>query len=274
MRSLSDAERVAFKADGVVHVPRAVEGSWVGRMLAVAERQLSAPSRWANDGNPGAAQSRNFTDRYLWKDDPEINAFIRESGCARLAAEALGSTSTRFYFDHLLIKEPGTAAPTPWHQDIPYWPFMGQQICSVWLALTDCSVENSSLEFVRGSHRDGKYYAPESFNGPNDSSAVWMSQATGEKCPDIEANREDFDIVGFDVEAGDALIFSAWIVHGARGNASTKTRRAALSTRWLGDDIVWFPHDGTDPTVKAEDVSVAPGEAPTDDAFFPELWRA
>lgn len=242
-------------------------------MLAVAEQQLAAPGKWANDKNRGGALDRNFTDRYLWKDDPEINAFIRESGCARLAAEAMGSRSARFYFDHLLIKEPGTAVPTPWHQDIPYWPFMGKQICSIWLALTPCTVENSSLEFLRGSHLDDKYYAPESFNGPDDVSATWMTKATGEKCPDIEADRDAYDIIGFDVEAGDALIFSAWTVHGARGNASGDTRRAALSTRWLGDDAVWYPHPGTDPTVQAEDVSVAPGEAPTDDAMFPELWR-
>ena len=49
--------------------------------------------------------------------------------------------------------------------------------------------------------------APESFNGPNDSSAAWMREATGEKFTDIEANREDFDIVGFDLEADNALIF-------------------------------------------------------------------
>ena len=34
-----------------------------------------------------------------------------------------------------------------------------------------------------------------------------MRAATGEKCTDIEANREDFDIVGFDLEADNALIF-------------------------------------------------------------------
>ena len=65
MRSLSAAKRLAFKADGVVHVPRAFDGSWVDRILPGPERQLSAPSRWANDGNTGTARSRNFTDRNL-----------------------------------------------------------------------------------------------------------------------------------------------------------------------------------------------------------------
>ncbi|NKB56648.1 MAG: phytanoyl-CoA dioxygenase [Alphaproteobacteria bacterium] len=274
VRDLTQAERQTFASDGVALVRDAVDCEWVTRMMAVVDRQLAAPSKWSNDANPDGAENRNFTDRYLWQENAEINAFIRESGCAKLAAQAMDSQSARFYFDHLLVKEPGTASPTPWHQDIPYWPFMGKQICSLWLALTPCSVENSSLEFVRGSHGDGKYYAPEAFNGPQDDNASWMAKATGEKCPDIEADRQSFDIVGYDVEAGDALIFSAWTIHGARGNHSLKTRRAAISTRWLGDDAVWYPHAGTDPTVQQEDVSVAPGEPPVDEAVFPELWRA
>ncbi len=273
-RDLTQAERQAFAENGVVLVPKAVSAAWVSRMTAVVDQQLAAPSKWSNDANPGAATDRNFTDRYLWRENAEINAFIRESGCAKLAAQAMDSQSVRFYFDHLLVKEPGTAGPTPWHQDIPYWPFMGKQICSIWLALTSCTVENSALEFVRASHLDGKYYAPEAFNGPDDASASWMAKATGEKCPDIEADRSAFDIVGYDVVPGDALIFSAWTIHGARGNASVSSRRAAISTRWLGDDAVWYPHDGTDPTVKAEDVSVAPGDPPADDTVFPELWQA
>jgi len=271
-RDLTLQERHAFAADGVAFVRGAVAPEWVDRMLKVADQQLAMPSKWSNDPNPGASRNRNFTDRYLWQENAEIGAFIRQSGCARLAAQAMGSASVRFYFDHLFVKERETARPTPWHQDIPYWPFMGKQICSIWLALTPCSVANSALEFVRGSHLDGKYYAPEAFNGPNDGNA-WMSEAEGEKCPDIEAGRLRYDIIGYDVEPGDALIFSAWIIHGARGNSASDQRRAAIATRWLCDDAGWYPHPGADPTVKAEDVSIAPGGPPTDDAVFPELWR-
>jgi ectoine hydroxylase-related dioxygenase (phytanoyl-CoA dioxygenase family) len=77
--------------------------------------------------------------------------------------------------------------------------------------------------------------------------------------------------VGFDVEPGDAIVFSAWTLHGARGNAGDKWR-VALSTRWLGDDAIWSPHPGFDPTVRQEDVSIAPGDHPADDDRFP-LFR-
>ena len=79
--------------------------------------------------------------------------------------------------------------------------------------------------------------------------------------------------MGFDVEPGDALVFSSWIVHGSPGNAGTK-RRTALSTRWLGDDAVWAPHPGCDPSVSQDDTTAIPGEYPADDNRFPLAWSA
>lgn len=273
-RTMSQQEIEAFNADGVAVLRGAISDGWVARMNKVIDQQLAAPSKWGNDANPGATTNRHFSDRYQWQQNSEINAYIHESGCAQLAAQAMGSETARFYFDHLLVKEPGTVNPTPWHQDVPYWPFLGSQICSIWLALTPCTVASSAMEFVRGSHLDGKYYMPEAFTGDGDANAGWMNSGDGEKCPDIAANREDYDIIGFDMEPGDAVVFSAWTLHGAGGNASLETRRAAISTRWLGDNAVWHPHTGADPTVTQDHVSVQPGQAPHDDKIFPEIWHA
>jgi ectoine hydroxylase-related dioxygenase (phytanoyl-CoA dioxygenase family) len=259
------AER--FAADGVVKIERAIDPAWIEPLLDLAARQLRAPSRWVTDSNRGAGSARLFTDRYLWREDALVRRFVFDSGVAELAGRLMRSSSARFYFDHLLVKQPDTAEPTPWHQDIPYWPFLGDQICSVWVALTKATVEESSLEFVRGSHLWHRYFAPVAF-GVN---AGWTAHFSGERCPDIEAARGDYDIVGFDVEPGDAIVFSAWTLHGARGNAGASWR-VALSTRWLGEDAVWMPHPGSDPTVQQADVTVAPGAYPADDDRFPQVW--
>ena len=84
--------------------------------------------------------------------------------------------------------------------------------------------------------------------------------------------RDDFDIVGWNMDAGDVVLFSAWILHGAPGNSSSNRRRAAISTRWLGDDAIWHPHQGADPTVTEHDVCVTPGQYPADDDVFPLVW--
>jgi ectoine hydroxylase-related dioxygenase (phytanoyl-CoA dioxygenase family) len=271
---LTNKQVERFELDGVIHVPGAVDKDWIDELLEMSEKAMSTHGEWINDGNPGAQANRMFTRRYMWKDNSVIAHFLKEGPCGAIAGQAMGSSSARFYFDHLLIKEPMTEAPTPWHQDIPYWPFMGSQVCSVWVALTDATVEESAMEFVRGSHRDGKYYKPELFNDRRSHPNSWALEAKGEPVPDIEADREAFEIIGFDVAAGDAIVFSAWILHGAPGNASENRRRVALSTRWLGNNAVWQPKPGADPIVGENDVSVLAGDYPSDDDNFPVFWSS
>jgi len=264
---ITDEIRSQYSADGVAKIPKAIAESDLEHILDLADAQLAAPGEWVTDTNPGAASDRLFTTRYLWRDNPTVHSFAFGSGVGRLAADIMGAASVRLYFDHLLIKEPHTVAPTPWHQDIPYWPFLGRQICSVWVACTESSVTESSLEFVRGSHLWNKYYAPKAFDGE----ANWTADFEGEECPDIEADRGNYDIIGFDVEPGDALAFSSWIIHGSPPNAGTN-RRVAISTRWLGPDATWSPHAGCDPTITQADTTDTPGQLVRDDDRFPIAW--
>ena len=273
-RKLSEEEVVSFRTNGVVKVSGAIDPSWIPELLTVADGQLTKPSKWVNDVNAGASENRLFTDRYLWRHNDVIHRFVHDSGCARLAAQAMGSNSARFYFDHLLIKKVNTPTITPWHQDAPYWPFRGKQIASIWLALTPVTVEGSGMEFIRGSHLDDVYYLPEVFGGADNKLGQWANEQRGVAVPDIDANREEYDIVSFDMAPGDALIFSAWILHGARGNSSSTQDRVALSTRWLGDDVLWDPREGVDPTVDPAQVLVEPGMPPRDNSFFPEIFSA
>ena len=89
--------------------------------------------------------------------------------------------------------------------------------------------------------------------------------------PNIEAAREDYDIVTFSLEPGDCLIFQAMITHGAPGNTSAGRRRA-YSTRWCGDDARYRVRDGqvaiptSDPGLKDGD------EMDCDD--FPLVWQS
>lgn len=274
MQHLSPEQLAQYNNDGVLHVPGAIDQEWVERLTQVAVRNLEHPSTWVNDSATGSTSGRMFTDRYQWRENAEIRAFIFESGVAGLMAQVMNSREVRFYFDHLLIKEPSTDLATPWHQDIPYWPFDGKQIGSAWLALTAASVDESGMEFVRASHEDDVIYRPEVFGrqDADNPNASWTGLDGGKPVPDIDADREAFDIVSYNVEPGDLLLFSAWILHGAPGNRSTDKRRMAFSTRWLGDDAIWAPGVGTDPTVTADDVSIEPGNAPTDESRFPLVW--
>ena len=265
---ITTESRAAFLEDGVVKVPGALDSGWIDGLLEYAERELADPGPWTTDTNSGATADRLFTSRYRWRDDPFVRDYVHSSPVAAIAADLCGSATMRFYFDHLLVKEPRTSTPTPWHQDIGYWPFLGKQIVTAWVAGTASPAGEPALEFVRGSHLWNAYYAPESF----DDEAGWTDDFEGDPMPDIEAARSSgdrgYDIVGFAVEPGDAIVFSAWMVHGAPANLSSG-RRVALATRWLGDDAVWHPHPGCDPTVGQADTTDRPGHRLTDDDRFP-----
>ena len=265
-----------FDANGVVKVPGVIGPEWIERFLADAQRQLDNPGVWVSDTNPGADTDRLFTTRYRWETNALVNDFLYQSPIAGLAARLVGSPSVRFYFDHLLIKEPQTSKTTPWHQDIGYWPFLGRQIVSAWVPMTAATVAESSLEFVKGSHKWNAYYAPKSFDGGEG----WAEEFEGKEIPDVQAAREaaasagtdcEYDIIGFDVQPGDVLFFSAWVIHGSPGNAGNN-RRVAFSTRWLGEDATWFPHAGCDPTVTQQDTTAVPGEHLVDDDRFPLVF--
>ncbi len=280
-----------FEANGVVKLEGVIGTEWINRFLADAERQLDQDGVWVTDTNKGASTNRLFTTRYRWETNALVNEFIHKSPIASLAGQLVGSPTMRFYFDHLLIKEPRTQNPTPWHQDIGYWPFLGHQIVSAWVPMTAAKVSDSSLEFVKGSHAWNAYYAPESFDGKTG----WAEEFKGEKMPDIQAVREQalnngsneaaeneavsdgterkYDIIGFDVEPGDAIFFSAWTIHWSPGNEGDH-RRVAFSTRWLGQDTTWFPHQGCDPTVTQQDTTAVPGQYPADDDRFPLVYVA
>ena len=142
---VTEEVKAAYVADGVVKVTGVVPETMLSDIAGMAQRELDNPGEWVTDTNPGSATNRLFTSRYRWKTDAVVNRYIYESGVAQIAAALMDSSSARLYFDHLLVKEPRTDAPTPWHQDVPYWPFLGKQICSAWVSVSEVTVAESSL---------------------------------------------------------------------------------------------------------------------------------
>jgi ectoine hydroxylase-related dioxygenase (phytanoyl-CoA dioxygenase family) len=146
-----------------------------------------------------------------------------------MAARLMRSRTARMFHDHVLVKEPGTSVVTPWHQDQPYYLVEGSQSVSFWVPL-DTVPRERTIEYVIGSHLWGKDYRPDRFDGTR----LFEDDPT-EKVPDIEANRAEYDIRGWAVEPGDAVVFNFRTLHGAPANDSP-TRRRVISFRWVGDD--------------------------------------
>ena len=266
---LTDRDIRAYREDGAVVVRQAVSGPEVAEMLAMIDRHLQ-------DGGERPWLVRrpdSFSERYLWPTHDWMRRFCAETALPEIAGRCMGGAWARLYFDHLFYREAGGTDDTPWHQDWPYWPVRGRRIVSVWVALTPCGPESSSLQFVRGSHNWGKMYRPVQFNAKRSTDGFLAGNEAGEALPDIDAAPDQYDLLSWDMDAGDAIVFSAAAIHGAKGNASGSGRRVAVSVRYLGEEAIWDPRPGTDRAVQPDAAACRPGQQPTDDETFPVVWR-
>ena len=145
----------------------------------------------------------------------------------------MGASEVVYYHDHLLVKEPGTQERTPWHHDQPYYPIDGEQIVSLWLPL-DPVDRATCVEYVKGSHRWGRWFQPKFFKqGGVD---LQVQDPRFEPLPDLDAERAVHEFLAWDMAPGDVIAFHALTLHGASGNLSSSRRRRAWATRWCGDD--------------------------------------
>jgi len=263
--TLDECDIEAYERDGVVKLSGLFAPAWLERLAAAVDEAILHPGphgeRYTAAGRPGGF----FGDLDLWTRHAAFRAFVLESPAAAIAGRAMRATRVNFFYDQLLVKEPGTEERTPWHQDQPYWAVAGRQVCSVWLTLDPVARENG-VEFVRGSHRWEREYLPRHFKDGTPYDRPGLAPL-----PDIEAARADYPIVAFDMAPGDCLVFQAMIVHGAPGNASTRHRRRALSTRWTGDDARYRMRDG-ETAIPTSDPGLEDG-APMDCALFPRVWE-
>jgi len=257
-----------FERDGIVCLRQAFDPAWVNELQQLAEVMLTADDRHPEQSQELSKEDddgRFFNEMFIWPRNSDFKRVIFNSPISAFAGTILGSTKVNVLFDQLLIKEPGTQEPTPWHQDIPFWPFQGDQICTLWLALDEVTADSGAVEYVKGSHRWGKKYQPKSFVGDGR-----YQQEGLDPLPDFDAMRSELDIVSFEMAPGDCTLHHGLTLHAAPGNSRTDRRRRAYITRWAGDDVTYDPREGTQPMLHEPGLNA--GDS-VDSELWPVIWR-
>ena len=259
---VDEAAVAAYTRDGAVLVRDAVDRAWIDRLAAALEENLADPGPWSCRYTPEGAPG-GFVDDYCnWQRFDAYERFARESGAAEIVARLMSSRTARFFHEHVLVKEPGTREPTPWHHDQPYYPVDGDQGCSLWLPLDPVPL-TAAPRFVAGSHRWPGYLAPRTF--VDQKPYAGAEELT--PVPDIDADPGAHELLAWELDLGDAVVFHMKSVHGAPGTEGHDARRRAFSTRWVGDDATWAERPWqVSPPYAAEGLSVGD---PLDDARFP-----
>lgn len=242
-RAVTDAEVETFWADGVVCLRGVLDATVVLAMagpvdaalageesadLSEMGRALAAAGETVRRDGDGAGRFVSGVDH--WRTRPEFRTFAVASGLPEIVARLLRSAKVNLYEDSVLVKEPGAAERTVWHQDLSYFHVDGEQLCTTWCPLDPADAGTGAVRYARGSHCTDAVYRPNLF-----VSAMAIPGTEGEVVPDVDA-LAGADIVTFATEPGDVVVHHARTLHAAGGNTSTSTRRRAISVRYCGDD--------------------------------------
>lgn len=224
-----------FQKDGVT-VLRGLFTNQIDLIAKAIEYNIAKPGRYAAENLKPGESGRFFDDYCNWQRIPELKKIIFHSAAGPAAAALMRSETAQLFHDHVLVKEPGTAKPTPWHQDSPYYFVEGEQTVSFWIPVDP--VEDATLRCVKGSHKWDKPVLP----------TRWLSEDnfyhdTHAYMPVPDPDAEGMPIAEWPLVPGDAVAFDFRILHGARGNQTTRRRRA-LSLRFVGDDAVYCERPG------------------------------
>ncbi len=209
-----------LERDGFVKVDALLAAEEVAALLAIYDRFLSGEiasgamrSDLGNNADPVKKGVENIT-QIMWPSDfvPEL----RDSaayGRAQEIARGLQGDDLAFDFDMLIDKAPGTGTPTPFHQDLAYWPDLpDQRALSCWIALDEATRDNGCMWFVPGSHRQ----PPRRHRPAGKGGGTLVCDATEEEA------------VCVPLPPGSCTFHAGGTVHYSRGNSTSGHRRALI----------------------------------------------
>lgn len=225
----TEAHREQFERDGVVCVRGLLAPHWIERLRDAIAGVMATPSEFSRDLAVESGDAGSFYQEINVSLRREmVRRFIFQSPVVAAAATILKSDRVRFFSDQLLVKEPGASTETLWHQDYPYFPCDGNQICSVWLGLDPVTRENGVMSFVLGSHRMGRLYAPQNFG----SGGAYDSDPFDGPPPDIDANPEAYQVSATKWNQATSQFTTPAHFTGPRGTPRREFGAGAIRSGW------------------------------------------
>ncbi len=163
------------------------------------------------------------------KKDPAVGRLARKFGAVversaifrkYLLKEKLVQTITdilgpdvMLFRDILMMKPAKVGSKMPWHQDSNYWPIRPTDLCSVWTALDEATIENGCMRVVPGSHK------------------LDLIESKQKGSPFLLDEQIEMDkVVDVPLKPGSSLFFHSRLLHGSEPNHSDKSRRAFITS--------------------------------------------
>ncbi|MFV8819998.1 phytanoyl-CoA dioxygenase family protein [Haliea sp. E17] len=284
--NISEEQIAQYQRDGAV---------LLRGILTQRERELLEQGVEESNAHPGKRSTRasnaegrgeTFLESFPSQgSSPSLKALLELGRIPEIAARMMRTPSAQLILDQIFYKAAGVVIPTPWHQDTPYLRVRGDDMIRVWIC-ADYSPQELTLQIIRGSHRWGIVFDPRlsasEGNAVRNSGAGRMIQLSGgdhpgPQIPDIARYPESFDILRWDVEPGDALIFNGNMLHAAGGADNYPTARRAYTSMWGGPQLRYIsPPDNAIPTLAEVNRIAVPFDSAVGDypEAFPVGWKS
>lgn len=265
-----------YDLNGVAVIRNIINSRWLNDMRLAIDSILENPGVASVEYTPSTNKGRYYGDFFLWIRNQTFKDFAFNSILPELAAKILDSKKINFFYDQLLVKEPNTSESTPWHHDLPYWPLSGKMIISFWIGFDKVTKNTGAVEYIKGSHKWNKFFSPASFGKDSGYNEIYKKMGL-DSVPDIDANKNQYEILSWNLEPGDITIHHPLILHGSSGNFSNNVRRRGLALRYIGDDVTWDDRPGTFITNEKfkkilPSLNFKKGDS-LNSKIFPEIWN-
>jgi len=263
LRNIETHEVEAFHRDGALLLRGLLSREWIDVLSEGLDEAIAKPNALSS-----GVDTSLRTDQFPAAYSRGLRRIADESPVAEIVGRAVRGP-VRFYMDQMFYKPAGQIPATPWHQDTCYYNVAGNDLVRAWVS-PDPVPRPASIEVVRGSHLWNITYRPLAGRDPELDPNARDEQAgtTSDEpmlgaeaieewtywsgvrdmslplVPDIESHRDSYEILGWDYEPGDVLLFQANILHAAGGNLDLPNSRRAHASIWAGPDVHYLHRKG------------------------------
>jgi ectoine hydroxylase-related dioxygenase (phytanoyl-CoA dioxygenase family) len=210
---LIDEQVAAFDALGYVVLPDLVAADVLGAArdeIDGFEAEVDRFLRTTADGRLAIAETGAITfSPHLVARSERLRALSRDAAILGICRDLVGP-DVNLYWDQAVYKKPEKPRRFPWHQDNGYTFIEPQQYLTVWLALTDATVDNGCPWVVPGLHRRGTL-------------AHTYVEPLGYECLEDPPGA-----VPAEVAAGGAVVFSSLTPHLTGPNSTDAVRKSYI----------------------------------------------
>lgn len=271
--TVSAEELAVFRRDGVVVLRQRFDRRWLTLLSDTIDQAMADPGPNLARHSTEPDAPGYFEDYWTWNRHAGFTEFVHDSPVGELGAALLGSATANLVMDNWFLREAGSRSRPPFHHDVSYFDFAGS-MCVCWLPLEDVTASNG-ITFARGSHLWGKHFLRVRFGDGHrvdEPDRLTLDGIEYEPPPDIESDPDAYDLVSFDLRAGDCIFFDIRTLHGSLSTVVPDTTVRRYTLRMAGPDAhIRYRGDwASEERAQFEAAGYGPGDRLAG-AFFPQL---